>query len=74
MLQVIVEWRALTVAALDVIVEELRTRLGVDAATFPLVKVPVTNTHSVLSLPCALLAVCCVPMCGLGGLFRACLR
>jgi hypothetical protein len=37
--QVIVEWRALTVAALDVIVGELRTRLGVDAATFPLVKV-----------------------------------
>jgi hypothetical protein len=48
-LQVIVEWRALTVSALDVIVEELRSRLGVDAAAFPLVKV---HTTSPLAVTC----------------------
>ena len=36
---VVVEWRALTVASLDHIAAALRAELGVDAATFPLVKV-----------------------------------
>jgi hypothetical protein len=36
---VVVEWRSLTVALLDRIAIELRQRLGLDAATLPLVKV-----------------------------------
>lgn len=36
---VIVEWRALTVATLDAIAAQLRSALGVTPASFPLVKV-----------------------------------
>jgi hypothetical protein len=36
---VVVEWRALTVALLDVVARELRARLGCDAVTLPLAKV-----------------------------------
>lgn len=36
--EVIVEWRALTVALLDMIYEKLRTKLGLTQAQFPLVK------------------------------------
>ncbi len=35
----IVEWRALTVALIDRVAERVRTKLGVDATTFPLAKV-----------------------------------
>ena len=37
--EIVVEWRALTVALLDRIADPLRRELGVDRATFPLVKV-----------------------------------
>ena len=36
---VIVEWRALTVALLDLLADRVRTRLGLDAERFPLAKV-----------------------------------
>jgi hypothetical protein len=36
---VVVEWRALTVIALDRVADAVRTRLGVDAADFPLARV-----------------------------------
>jgi hypothetical protein len=35
----VVEWRALTVALLDRIAVEIRGKLGLDAAAFPLAKV-----------------------------------
>lgn len=37
--EIIVEWRALTVALLDELAPMMRTKLGVDAETFPLAKV-----------------------------------
>lgn len=37
--ELIVEWRALTVALLDLIAERLRTRLGVSSEAMPLVKI-----------------------------------
>lgn len=36
---VVVEWRALTVALLDLLADRMRARLGLDAATLPLAKV-----------------------------------
>jgi hypothetical protein len=36
---VVVEWRALTVALLDLLAERMRARLGLDAAALPLAKV-----------------------------------
>ena len=63
------EWRALTVSALDFIVEELRKRLHVDAATFPLVKVwQLVVCQDCLvceSFPTAVACMsCCVFVCG----------
>jgi hypothetical protein len=51
--EVIVEWRALTVVSLDRIAEELRAQLGVDATTFPLVKVCVRAlVYAVVAAAC----------------------
>ncbi len=37
--EVVVEWRALTVALLDLLAIQVRAKLGLEAAVFPLVKV-----------------------------------
>ncbi len=37
--EIVVEWRALTVAGLDMIAEEVRQQLGLDRAALPLAKV-----------------------------------
>lgn len=42
----VVEWRGLTVALLDLLAEKVRTRLGMDAASFPLAKVLQGGTWS----------------------------
>ncbi|MDP6352276.1 MAG: URC4/urg3 family protein [Alphaproteobacteria bacterium] len=44
--EVVVEWRALTVALLDRLAEQVRARLGLDAAALPLVKVLEGGTWS----------------------------
>ena len=36
--ELVVEWRALTVALLDLLADRVRERLGLDAAQFPLAK------------------------------------
>ncbi|HUI16237.1 MAG TPA: DUF1688 family protein, partial [Alphaproteobacteria bacterium] len=44
--ELVVEWRALTVALLDRVAERVRASLGVDAAGFPLAKVLEGGTWS----------------------------
>jgi hypothetical protein len=44
--ELVIEWRALTVALLDDLADEVRARLGVDAASFPLAKVLQGGTWS----------------------------
>ncbi len=44
--EIVVEWRALTVAGLDMVAEELRRQLGLDAKSLPLAKVLEGGTWS----------------------------
>ena len=47
---VIIEWRALTVSLLDLIAEDIRKKLGLDAKKLPLAKVLEAGTWKVLIL------------------------